>query len=114
METTVSQRRLILRSFQSPGDIVMLSAAIRDLHACVDHVLIFDDETPHELLRSIRPDVLVKGGSTANVIAREVVEAYGGQIVVTGLIPGVSTTALVERTSLRSAAAESRSTLDVA
>lgn len=61
---------------------------------CVDHVLIFDDRTPHQMLEMIRPDVLVKGGSTSDIIGREVVERYGGRIAQTQLVPGCSTTAL--------------------
>ena len=65
---------------------------------CVDHVLIFDDETPHGLLRRLRPDVLVKGGTYGpeQVIGREVVESYGGRVAVTGSIPSTSTTAIVD------------------
>ena len=59
--------------------------------------LIFDDETPHRLLRALKPDVLVKGGTTPDIIGREVVEAYGGQVVRTSEVPGLSTTALVSR-----------------
>ncbi len=65
--------------------------------ACVDHVLIFDDDTPHELLRQLRPDVLVKGGTTAEVIGREVVEAYGGRVCTTAAAVGTSTTDLITR-----------------
>ena len=63
--------------------------------ACVDHVLMFDDDTPHRLLQALRPDVLVKGGTTGHIVGREVVEAYGGSIEQTQTIPGLSTTALV-------------------
>ena len=61
----------------------------------VDHVLIFDDPTPHKLLEAIQPDVLVKGGTTAEIVGREVVEAYGGRVCQVGEAPGVSTTRIV-------------------
>ena len=66
--------------------------------ACVDHVIIFDDDTPCELLRKIRPDVLVKGGTYAReeVVGYEIVEAYGGRIVLADVVGGVSTTKIVE------------------
>jgi D-beta-D-heptose 7-phosphate kinase/D-beta-D-heptose 1-phosphate adenosyltransferase len=66
--------------------------------AAVDYVLIFDEDTPHDLLRKIRPDVLVKGGTytTDQVVGHEVVEAYGGQVCVTGVVEGISTTAIVQ------------------
>jgi D-beta-D-heptose 7-phosphate kinase/D-beta-D-heptose 1-phosphate adenosyltransferase len=63
----------------------------------VDHVLIFDEDTPHRLLRRLRPDVLVKGGTYApdQVVGHEVVEAYGGKVCVTGKVEGVSTTKIL-------------------
>jgi D-beta-D-heptose 7-phosphate kinase / D-beta-D-heptose 1-phosphate adenosyltransferase len=66
--------------------------------ACVDHVVLFSEATPHALLRAIRPDVLVKGGTYApeEVVGREVVESYGGTIRVTPVVEGLSTTNIVE------------------
>ena len=63
----------------------------------VAHVLIFDEATPHELLRRLRPDVLVKGGTYTvdEVVGKEVVEAYGGRVCVTSRRPGVSTSAIL-------------------
>ncbi|MCA9141763.1 MAG: bifunctional heptose 7-phosphate kinase/heptose 1-phosphate adenyltransferase [Planctomycetales bacterium] len=63
--------------------------------ACVDHVLIFDETTLHHLLDCLRPDVLVKGGTTNEVVGREVVEAYGGRVQTTETAPNTSTTQLV-------------------
>ena len=64
---------------------------------CVDHVVIFDEPTPLGLLRCLRPGVLVKGGTyaVAEVVGREVVEAYGGRVCVTGEVNGRSTTRLL-------------------
>ncbi len=65
--------------------------------ACVDHVVMFDDLTPHELLRRLQPDVLVKGGTYApeEIVGREVVESYGGTVCVTREVEGVSTTRIL-------------------
>jgi D-beta-D-heptose 7-phosphate kinase/D-beta-D-heptose 1-phosphate adenosyltransferase len=72
-------------------------AAMLAALSCVDHVLIFEEDTPHRLLEAIRPDVLVKGGTytVEQVVGREIVERYGGRVCVTGVQPGVSTTRLV-------------------
>jgi D-beta-D-heptose 7-phosphate kinase/D-beta-D-heptose 1-phosphate adenosyltransferase len=72
-------------------------AAMLAALAVVDYVLIFDEDTPHEILRRIRPDVLVKGGTytTEQVVGHEIVEAYGGRVCVTGVVEGISTTAIV-------------------
>ncbi len=73
-------------------------AAMLAALGCVDHVLVFDEDTPHEVLRGVRPDVLVKGGSYAphEVVGREIVESYGGRIYLAGMVPGVSTTEIVD------------------
>lgn len=75
------------------GDRARMLAAL----ASVDHVLVFDDDTPHRLLDAIKPDVLVKGGTTGHIVGREIVEAYGGQVVYSSLIPELSTTLLLQR-----------------
>lgn len=62
---------------------------------CVDHVIVFDEPTPIPLLKRLQPDVLVKGGSTTEIVGREVVEAYGGLVRGLSLNPGLSTTQIV-------------------
>lgn len=65
--------------------------------ACVDHVLIFREDTPHHLLHALRPDILVKGGTTADITGREIVEAYGGQVMQLSTVGDWSTTNLVRQ-----------------
>jgi D-glycero-beta-D-manno-heptose 1-phosphate adenylyltransferase len=67
--------------------------------ACVDYVVLFDEPDPGRLISEIQPDVLVKGGdwSPDKIIGRETVEARGGVVTTIPLVPGVSTTALVEK-----------------
>ncbi len=66
---------------------------------CINFVLAFDDDTPHRLLRAIRPDVLVKGAnySVDGVVGREVVEEYGGKVLTVALTENRSTTDIVGR-----------------
>ena len=65
----------------------------------VDLVVVFDQDTPLELIKRVRPAVLVKGADYAReeVVGREVVEKAGGDVVLVDLVPGHSTTAIVER-----------------
>jgi D-beta-D-heptose 7-phosphate kinase / D-beta-D-heptose 1-phosphate adenosyltransferase len=65
---------------------------------CVNYVLIFDEDTPHNILHTIQPNVLVKGGTytTEQVVGHEVVTAYGGKVHVTSVVEGISTTAILE------------------
>jgi rfaE bifunctional protein nucleotidyltransferase chain/domain len=63
----------------------------------VDAVVIFDEETPFELIRAIQPDVLVKGADWAAdaIVGRDVVEARGGRVVRVAVEAGFSTTNLI-------------------
>jgi D-beta-D-heptose 7-phosphate kinase/D-beta-D-heptose 1-phosphate adenosyltransferase len=67
--------------------------------AAVDYVVPFEEPTPHELLRELRPDVLVKGGDYGvdGVVGREIVWEYGGQVCVVPATEGLSTSRTVER-----------------
>ncbi len=66
---------------------------------CVDAVVVFDEDTPRELLDEVRPDVLAKGADYAvdEVVGRNRIEQDGGKVVLIQLIPDKSTTDLVER-----------------
>ena len=65
----------------------------------VDLVIVFEQDTPLELLKRVRPKVLIKGGDYRldQVVGREQVEADGGEVVLVDLVPGFSTTELVKR-----------------
>ena len=67
--------------------------------AAVDRVLLFDDPTPLAAIVALAPDVLVKGGdySPETIVGAREVEAAGGKVAVIPLLPGYSTTALVEK-----------------
>jgi D-beta-D-heptose 7-phosphate kinase / D-beta-D-heptose 1-phosphate adenosyltransferase len=67
----------------------------------VDLVVIFEQETPLELIKRVRPSVLVKGGDyrLEEVVGRDEVEAAGGDVILVDLVPGHSTTGLVQRSA---------------
>ena len=64
---------------------------------CVDRVLIYNEDTPLETIKALRPDVLVKGADWAldNIVGREEVEKLGGRVVRVELVPDRSTTGLI-------------------
>jgi rfaE bifunctional protein nucleotidyltransferase chain/domain len=65
--------------------------------AAVDAVVLFDEDTPRELISELLPDVLVKGADWTHFIAgREEVEAAGGKVLPLALEPGYSTTSVIE------------------
>jgi D-beta-D-heptose 7-phosphate kinase/D-beta-D-heptose 1-phosphate adenosyltransferase len=65
----------------------------------VDVVVVFDQDTPLELIRALRPDVLVKGGdyTEATIVGADELREWGGQVLVVPLTPGHSTTSTIER-----------------
>ena len=67
--------------------------------ASVDAVVIFDEETPHEIISAIQPDILVKGADWGEnaIVGRDVVEARGGKVVRIKLADGYSTTSIINK-----------------
>ena len=65
----------------------------------VDAVVIFEQDTPLELVRHLEPSVIVKGGDYApdTVVGAEEVRARGGQVIIVPLTPGQSTTSIIEK-----------------
>lgn len=65
----------------------------------VDVVVLFEEDTPLELIDALAPDVLVKGGdyTEATIVGAESVKRRGGRVVVIPLTPGQSTTGIVEK-----------------
>lgn len=83
------------RPILSQEDRASLVAAL----ACVDLVVLFEDDTPLRLIEAVAPDVLCKGGDYAldQIVGREFVESRGGRVERIALREGLSTSALVER-----------------
>ena len=88
---------------------------VQDVHAradvlagleAVDLVVVFDEDTPLELVTRLRPTVLVKGADyrKEDVVGRDVVEADGGEVILIDLVPGHSTTDIVRRSAAPEAA----------
>ena len=91
-----------VRSLKGPGrpareesDRAAVLAALAD----VDGVVVFDQETPLQLIEALRPDVLVKGGDyTADqVVGRKAVEEHGGRVEIVPLVPGYSSSRFLSK-----------------
>lgn len=67
--------------------------------SCVDLVLIFDEDTPEDMLKPLSPHILVKGADykPEEVVGRSIVESYGGQVHLVKLLTGYSTTAIATK-----------------
>ncbi|MBE9542080.1 MAG: D-glycero-beta-D-manno-heptose 1-phosphate adenylyltransferase, partial [Proteobacteria bacterium] len=64
----------------------------------VDYVTIFDQDDPRDIITSVKPDILVKGGdwNLNTIVGREIVESYGGKVFALPLVKGVSTTQIIK------------------
>ncbi|MFC1608442.1 D-glycero-beta-D-manno-heptose 1-phosphate adenylyltransferase [Candidatus Latescibacterota bacterium] len=65
----------------------------------VDYVILFDEDTPHDLISAIKPDILVKGAdyTKEKVVGHDIVESYGGTVALIPLVENMSTSALINR-----------------
>lgn len=87
---------------KAPGRPIVPEAQRAEILAalgCVDFVIIFDESDPLQLITAVQPDVLVKGGDWVidRIVGRETVEARGGMVKTIPLVPGLSTTGLLQR-----------------
>ena len=85
-------------------------ATMLSLYSFIDLVVLFDEDTPLELIEAIRPDVLAKGGdySRETVVGHESVESWGGRVHLIPLVEGLSTSRLMEKIQTNSAHDASR------
>jgi rfaE bifunctional protein nucleotidyltransferase chain/domain len=67
--------------------------------ACIDAVVVFDEDTPRDLIAALQPDTLVKGADWAEdaIVGRDIVEARGGRVVRVAVEAGHSTTDVIEK-----------------
>jgi D-beta-D-heptose 7-phosphate kinase/D-beta-D-heptose 1-phosphate adenosyltransferase len=97
LNSDASVRRLkgVGRPLAAEADRAAVVAALR----CVDAVTVFDEDTPLELISTLLPDVLVKGGDhhLDDIVGREVVEEAGGEVRVLPFVVGYSTTKILDR-----------------
>jgi len=94
-----------VRSYKGPNRPILTQderAAMLVALGCVDYVVIFDEPTPEAALDKLKPDIHCKGAEYAPphgrpVPERALVESYGGRIAYLPLVPGLSTTNLLQR-----------------
>ncbi|MBL7181167.1 MAG: D-glycero-beta-D-manno-heptose 1-phosphate adenylyltransferase [Pseudomonadota bacterium] len=70
---------------------------------CVDYITIFNEPDPLKLITAIKPDVLVKGADwkEQDIVGAEVVKAGGGKVARVAVVPGISTSMIIERIAKR-------------
>jgi len=82
------------RPLNTETDRALLLAGL----SCVDCVVLFEEDTPLNLITAILPNILVKGGDykKENIVGASVVEEYGGEVVTIPLVDGKSTTNIIQ------------------
>jgi rfaE bifunctional protein nucleotidyltransferase chain/domain len=93
---------LSVKRLKGPGRPVNDQKSRATLLASVlftDAVIVFEQDTPEELIHAIQPDILAKGGDwkKGDIVGSEFVESYGGQVKIIPYINGFSTTDIIER-----------------
>ena len=90
-----SVMRICSASICSSAERAFVLAALE----AVDAVVVFDEDTPQELVAELEPDVIVKGGdyTPETVVGAEEVMSRGGRVVIVPLVEGHSTTSIVEK-----------------
>lgn len=88
-----------LKGWGRPIQCDLDRARILDALSSVSHVVIFEEDTPLTLIRTLKPDILVKGEdySTKTIVGADEVEKNGGQVMTIPLEPGLSTSELIRR-----------------
>lgn len=99
LNTDASVRRLKgpERPLNTQDDRAFLLASL----ACVDYVILFDEDTPENLIHTVCPDVLVKGGdyTVDNIVGADFVRSRGGFVTTISFVDGYSTTNLINKMS---------------
>ncbi len=97
LNSDVSVRRL--KGPERPVNIEADRAEVLDALFAVDYVTIFDEPTAEDLIARIRPDVYVKGGDYTldSLPEAKIVQQYGGRVAFVDLVPGRSTTKVIEK-----------------
>lgn len=91
-----------VRRLKGPGRPIVEEddrAAVLAALSTVDYVCLFDEDTPHELIQALVPDILVKGAdwSMNDIVGKDVVEAAGGSVRTIEFLPNRSTSKIIEK-----------------
>lgn len=97
LNTDNSVRRL--KGETRPVQDEMARAAIMASLQFVSAVILFDEDTPYELIKKVQPDVLIKGSdyNIEDIVGYDIVKAKGGEIITMDFVEGYSTTSIIEK-----------------
>jgi rfaE bifunctional protein nucleotidyltransferase chain/domain len=94
-DASVSKLKGPHRPIQDEQSRLLIMAALQ----CVSAVVLFNEETPYDLIKLVQPDVLVKGSDyqPQNIVGYDIVTAKGGMVKTIDFLPGYSTSAIEKR-----------------
>jgi D-beta-D-heptose 7-phosphate kinase/D-beta-D-heptose 1-phosphate adenosyltransferase len=97
LNSDASTRRL--KGDQRPINNQQARATVLASLLMVDAVIVFEEDTPLELIKIVMPDVLVKGGDYTldQIVGAKEVMAAGGRVVINPIVPGFSTTGIIDK-----------------
>jgi rfaE bifunctional protein nucleotidyltransferase chain/domain len=97
LNTDASVKRLkgMTRPLQDENSRALVLASF----SFISKVVLFDEDTPYELIKLIRPDILVKGGDykAEEIVGYDIVKSNGGEVITIDLVEGHSTTSIISR-----------------
>ena len=99
-DESVSRLKGVKRPINKQEDRKYILEGLR----AVDEVIIFEEDTPYELIKKINPDILVKGGNwkAESIVGSDIVLKNGGKVESLSFLNGYSTTSIIEKSSLLS------------
>lgn len=100
LNTDASVKRLN-KGPERPINNEVARATVLGALECVDHIILFDEDTPYELIKAVQPDILVKGSDykAEAIVGYDIVKAKGGEVITIDLSQGFSTTNIINKIS---------------
>ena len=100
LNTDTSVKRLN-KGPERPINNEIARATVLGALECVDHIILFDEDTPYELIKAVQPDILVKGSDykAEAIVGYDIVKAKGGEVITIDLSQGFSTTNIINKIS---------------
>lgn len=94
-DASVSKLKGKHRPIQDENSRMQIMATLE----CVDAVMLFDQETPYELIKTVQPDILVKGADykPEDIVGYDIVTAKGGKVITLDFLPGFSTSGIEKK-----------------
>ncbi|MBM3251298.1 MAG: D-glycero-beta-D-manno-heptose 1-phosphate adenylyltransferase [Candidatus Omnitrophica bacterium] len=101
---------IIKKDKNRPVNSQLERASVLAALSSVDYIVIFNELTPFKLIKALKPDIIIKGGDwhKDEVVGKDIVESYGGKVVIAPYVKGYSTTNIIKSIIKNSRAKKNR------